>query len=281
MYCNSERHRTYHENRICSGHNHGQPGPSSGQAAAEDEDNTGNADDGDVEFDHAFFDDMPEMRDIDSDSSSDDEEFQHKFLQGKVHKSQETFKRYGSDKCTFDICQFVIENSLSKRAGGDLLSILSEHGINYGKGLAAEARSMESLHKLLDDDCGLPFVTDKVSSDLYPDKEYTLFRRSILDCVKHLFAEKDFNGHIHVRPVVQYNDCGQRVFKDLFSGKFVNLIYQQLEQGDILLMLCLYSDKTHLDVLGVHEAYPVYMYLGNVETSVRTKSNHAAIVIGN
>ena len=76
------------------------------------------------------------------------------------------------------------------------------------------------------------------------------------------------------------NQDGRRTVSDFFSGQFVHDVYEELDDGDVLILLIVCSDKTHQDVLGIHEAYPVYLYLGNVETKVRTKNGNAGIVIG-
>ena len=47
-----------------------------------------------------------------------------------------------------------------------------------------------------------------------------------------------------------------------------------------MFLIVVYSDKTHKDVLGWHQCYPVYMYLGNVHTTVRGKKGNAGVMIG-
>ena len=140
---------------------------------------------------------------------------------------------------------------------------------------------MQKLQAILDEDNLLPFKTKQMSVDYCPGS-WALYYRDPVACLKRLFGFEAFDGHIHVRPVKEVDENGHRVFRDFFSGEFVQEIYDggHLKPGQILLLFVLYSDKTHLDVLGVHQSYPVYMYLGNVETEIRNKSGDSGIVLG-
>lgn len=140
---------------------------------------------------------------------------------------------------------------------------------------------MHKLMQILDENAELPFQITKLTTSTWKG-EWTLYHRDVLEVIRFYFGMQDFAGHIHVRPVHKVDLNGERVYKDFFSGAFVHDLYSsgKLLPGAILLLVILYSDKTHKDVLGIHEAYPVYLYLGNIPTAVRTKNHNAGIVIG-
>jgi hypothetical protein len=283
--CGTERHRSYHENR-CTGIQTAAPLViSNGPAAAANSNDDG---DQDSDADNGSNPDMFPESSVDSSSSSSstrsnsDEENdavrQHQ--QQLVGEAAAVYSAYGQDKCTFDLAEYIVRRSLGNRAGTELMQLADHHGINFGNGLHEKCNSYSKLNAILDAQPSLPFTEHKVSSALFPDREHALYTRDIISCIQHLWHEKQFDGHIHVKPCRERNEDGQRVVTEFFTGQFVADIYKELDEGDILIMLILYSDKTHQDVLGVHEAYPVYLYLGNIDTAIRTKNNNAGIVIG-
>jgi hypothetical protein len=288
MGCFSLRHRSYHEN-ICSGLAvnlllaQNSANGNSNAAADNHDDRQFDADDG---GNASGFSGWASDSSVES-SSDESEKFERNERQRVQHAKElvdaaiSTFEAYGSDKCTFDFADYIIRRSLGVRGGTELMGLLHRHGINHGKGLHEKCSTYSKLNSILDADPSLPFTKHLVSSSLYPDLEHALFTRNILSCVTHLWHEKDFDGRTHVKPCREKNVDGKRVISEFFTGQFVKDTHDnELDDGDVLMLLILHSDKTHQDVLGVHEAYPVYLYLGNVDTDVRTKANHAGLVLG-
>lgn len=188
-----------------------------------------------------------------------------------------TRKQYGGCLASWDFARFIVESSLSVKAGNRLYKLLRKHNINGGMGLAID--SMRKLNHMLDGNVVLPFQESTLTTETWKGK-WTLYHRNVLDVIQYYFGLQQFDKHIHVRPVAPTDIDGSRVYKDFFTGEMVHEMYKHIPDGHIVLLIILYSDKTHTDVLGIHEAYPVYLYLGNIETAVRCKDNNAGIVIG-
>ena len=114
---------------------------------------------------------------------------------------------------------------------------------------------------------------------------YQLFHRDALDCVKYLFRKKAFDGKMDLKPRRMVDEQGRRQYADWFTGKYVHAVFEAIQEdrgGDdnfTVFLVVVYSDKVHKDVMGWHQSHGMYIYLGNVHTSVRLKGKNQAILI--
>ena len=208
--------------------------------------------------------------------TENDDHFSSSFEQ-----ADKAFELFGESKATFDFVQFIYDSKLSTTKGDALLKLLDKHGTDGNKGIHESCNSMDKIKQMLDKSASLPFRSQRVEvQGLVGD--YTLYYRDILQCIKSLFATQAFEGKMHVRPVTQHDADGDRIYSDFFTGDFIHDLYASgdLKEDEIVILIILYSDKTHQDVLGVHEALPVCIHLGNVITAAKTGSGNARICIG-
>ena len=219
--CSSARHRTHHESictglpgyslfdqpqsQTCNGNNEAPGGADAPQGASAS---------GSTNFDGWVSDNSDES------SSSDESQTEQKAEHAAqlVAKSQQYFEAYGNDKCTFDVANFIIRRSLGVRGGTELMQLVDQYGINFGRGLHHSCNSYLKLNNVLDADPSLPFTKHSVSSSMFPGVEHDVYTRDLLSVIKHMWHNKDFNGHIHVRPCRERTEDGKRVTVSSSSG---------------------------------------------------------------
>ncbi|KAH7877102.1 uncharacterized protein C8R40DRAFT_1159941 [Lentinula edodes] len=100
-----------------------------------------------------------------------------------------------------------------------------------------------------------------------------LWRREPIECIKELMEDPQMftNETMHMRAI-----------DEMWTGDWWWAMQKLLPEGSTIAPIILASDKTQLSTLsGDKSAWPVYLMLGNIESSVRQKpSKQASILIG-
>jgi hypothetical protein len=111
-----------------------------------------------------------------------------------------------------------------------------------------------------------------------------LYYRNPMDAIRTLLSRPDLKEAMEFTPRRVWETPAHtgRLYTELFTGKWAWRTQVSLPYGATLIPVILASDKTHLTVhAGDKKAWPLYMTLGNIKSSVRNKpSNNAWILIG-
>ena len=127
-----------------------------------------------------------------------DLEDEYAALNSELASGVEKLELLGGDWGSLDIVNWLMTNSISKVAGDTLLQLLNKHGINHGQGLAPEVNSMQKIHKILDKHTEIPFKDAQVELPGWAGT-YHLHYRDLEACLRHMFAQKRFHGHMDLK----------------------------------------------------------------------------------
>ncbi|KZV98523.1 hypothetical protein EXIGLDRAFT_832092 [Exidia glandulosa HHB12029] len=110
------------------------------------------------------------------------------------------------------------------------------------------------------------------------------FYRNPIECLRALWADPAFSKHMSFAPEKRYANASQRVrlFTEMNTADFWWEIQGKLPMGSTVVPIIISTDKTELSQFtGDATAYPIYMTIGNIDSSIRRQpSRHAQILIG-
>ncbi|KEP45810.1 hypothetical protein V565_239550 [Rhizoctonia solani 123E] len=158
-----------------------------------------------------------------------------------------------------------------------------------GRTVMGVPQSAHELHKLLElraSNESLNFEFHDIVSPEFQGKsfKYRVHFRSLWDAVRDLVTDPDLKDHFVYMPE-------QRFVRSTLSGKVVQAIEEpyhsrgwwnaQLRIGSngCILYIQLYVDATHLTLSGGAKVWPVYLWLGNLPSSIRKRQGKGGAVL--
>ncbi|KAI5776111.1 hypothetical protein EDC01DRAFT_780046 [Geopyxis carbonaria] len=96
--------------------------------------------------------------------------------------------------------------------------------------------------------------------------------RNIIDAAKYLIGQPCYKDYLQYAPYTQVNSDGERQFNEMNTGDWWHDTQKKLPRQATLVPLIFSSDETHLtNFSGGRKAWPVYMTIGNLDATVRSR----------
>ncbi|EIN13427.1 hypothetical protein PUNSTDRAFT_56509 [Punctularia strigosozonata HHB-11173 SS5] len=128
-----------------------------------------------------------------------------------------------------------------------------------------------------------PFLRDQIE---VAGQSYDVYYRDIIQCVRALFGDPNFDPNLILQPERHYTDSSKqkRVYHDMHTGMWwwdTQVDLEAAKPGATIVPLIISSDKTQLTLFRNKSAYPIYLTIGNIPKHIRSKpSKHAQILLG-
>jgi hypothetical protein len=113
----------------------------------------------------------------------------------------------------------------------------------------------------------------------YKEEIYYLYHRQIFDAIKELMSNQEILKYCVFEFTALNDDEGQRIYHELYNGKWWKRVQSTIPTGSKVLSIILYSDATTRDLLGKSSEHPIYLTLGNIPSWVRNKPD-AKVLLG-
>jgi hypothetical protein len=142
--------------------------------------------------------------------------------------------------------------------------------------------SAQALHlklKQLAIDMGEP--SWNIGHEALADKTMAMFKyRNPIDLIKYLLRQRVYRDNLVYSPVREYRDDA-RLYSELHTADWWWNTQLSLPRGDgTIVPIILGSDATHLTQFsGGKKAWPIYITIGNILSSVRNKPSSCAIML--
>ena len=181
---------------------------------------------------------------------------------------------------------FGVEENLSRESMGKLLSIINDSKPSVkvprcGRTLYRGAdKSLLKFDSILEKDVPYPeeweMRTWKRRELGAPPRPVHLRVRDPVQCIAKQLIDPELmlgyhDGHRHLRPYINRNQEGQRVYSDLMSSTWAEETGEMLGPHEILLPLILYSDGVRLNKVGNNSCEPAQGSLGIFSDEVLRK----------
>ncbi|KAI9509936.1 hypothetical protein F5148DRAFT_1274983 [Russula earlei] len=129
------------------------------------------------------------------------------------------------------------------------------------------------------------FTGDLLDENGEPTQDhFELWYQNSLQCIEELISNPMFEKYIsYVLERIYEDSTGNtRVYDEMWTVDWWWEMQDKIPSGGVVCAVILASDKTQLSGFsGGHQAYPLYLSLGNISKSVHCKSsNHAVSLIG-
>ncbi|KAI5777561.1 hypothetical protein EDC01DRAFT_778765 [Geopyxis carbonaria] len=96
--------------------------------------------------------------------------------------------------------------------------------------------------------------------------------RNIIDAAKYLIGQPCYKDYLQYAPYTQVNSDGERQFNEMNTGDWWHDTQKKRPRQATLVPLIFSSDETHLtNFSGGKKAWPVYMTIGNLDATVRSR----------
>ncbi|KIY60816.1 hypothetical protein CYLTODRAFT_363676, partial [Cylindrobasidium torrendii FP15055 ss-10] len=117
-----------------------------------------------------------------------------------------------------------------------------------------------------------------------PDQPFILIHRDILDAIRALWGDPSLADHLVFKPkkifADENRDPQSRAYTEMWTAEWWWIIQDMLPEGSTIASLIISTDKTQLTQFsGGRQAYPVYLTLGNIPSSIRRKPSEQACIL--
>jgi hypothetical protein len=108
----------------------------------------------------------------------------------------------------------------------------------------------------------------------------TFFHRDPVHCSRYLLSQRAFRDNMVYGPVRVTDSAGDRVYSEMNTGDWWWETQDNLPHGATIIPLVVSSDETMLtDHSGDQKAWPMYLSIGNIDSTVRSRPNMLAQVL--
>ncbi|KIY67102.1 hypothetical protein CYLTODRAFT_454797 [Cylindrobasidium torrendii FP15055 ss-10] len=191
----------------------------------------------------------------------------------------ENLYRPFASKLDWEIAQWMVKDGIGHSSFNRLLNI---EGVREKLGLTYD--NTAGLHRQLEN---IPLRAGKwhVKHLTFPDREsepFILRHRDILEAVKALWGDPKFANRIVFKPSRIFTDRNRThcIVNEMWTAEWWWQVQDLLPEGHTLGALIISTDKTQLtDFSGSRQAYPVYLTLGNIPSSLRRKPSEQACIL--
>ncbi|KAH0611279.1 uncharacterized protein H6S33_010544 [Morchella sextelata] len=113
-------------------------------------------------------------------------------------------------------------------------------------------------------------------------EKISYYYRDPMVVVRYLLGQLAFRESLMYSPVVEHNEFGERMYVEMHTGDWWWEIQNTLPEGSTVIPIICASDGTHLtNFSGDKKAWPIYLTIGNIKSSVRNKpTGHSFILLG-
>jgi hypothetical protein len=106
------------------------------------------------------------------------------------------------------------------------------------------------------------------------------FHRNLVDCARYLLGQRVYRNNMVYGPVRVTDSAGDRVFSEMNTGDWWWETQDKLPHGATVVPVIVSSDETMLtDHSGDQKAWPMYLSIGNIESTVRSRPNMLAQIL--
>ncbi|KAF9465842.1 hypothetical protein BDZ94DRAFT_1145452, partial [Collybia nuda] len=116
--------------------------------------------------------------------------------------------------------------------------------------LGLSFRNIRALHQKLDSipEKAGPWYTKTLCFKDKPDQKFTIQHQDVIQCIKSLWGDPAFTDHLVYQPrrVFSDNTRKNRIYSELWTGKWWNVIQTLLPKGATLAPIIIATDKTNL-----------------------------------
>ncbi|KAF8542359.1 hypothetical protein BDD12DRAFT_729202 [Trichophaea hybrida] len=120
----------------------------------------------------------------------------------------------------------------------------------------------------------------KEASVTTPNGRKVFYFRDLVECVQYLLRQRPYRDHMVYGPVRAIDSEGDRVYSEMNSGDWWWETQDKLPPGATIVPLICGSDETQLtDFSGDQKAWPIYLTIGNIHSSIRNKYSYLAQVV--
>ncbi|KAI8136493.1 hypothetical protein BJV82DRAFT_676292 [Fennellomyces sp. T-0311] len=188
------------------------------------------------------------------------------------------------------LATYALDHGVSNAEYAQIASIVQDafdEGHASAQPLILKAKTKDKMKAILSSDahpCAtIPFQyydVDLSQIDDFPKEHEAAFRgavgsltlgyRNVVDLCQHLFSHPAFSKDI-VLSARQWRRDGTRIYGDIDSGTWWEELQAQLPNDYVVLSIILASDQTAITGNFRYKAWPVYLTLGNIPSSIREK----------
>ncbi|KAH9911468.1 uncharacterized protein BXZ73DRAFT_56964, partial [Epithele typhae] len=184
-----------------------------------------------------------------------------------------------ASKLDWDVAKWAKTRGSGSTAFTDLLTI---EGV--AQRLELSYKNSRELNRLIDEELPSgrpPFHRHEIEVG---GEKFEVFFRDVLLCIKALFGDPEFAPLLLLTPEQHYTDESrqERVYFDMNTGKWWWVQQKRLEElnpGATVIPVIISSDKTQLTQFGNKTAYPVYLTIGNLPKSIRSKPSRRGQIL--
>jgi len=113
-----------------------------------------------------------------------------------------------------------------------------------------------------------------------PNGRRFIYFRDPVECARHLLRQRPYKYHMVYGPTRVVDVEGDRVYSEMNSADWWWETQDRLPPGATIVPLICGSDETQLmDFSGDKKAWPIYLTIGNIHSSIRNKYSYLAHIV--